>query len=254
MSPAKTDALGPPARGQGLLRHGPASPRSAGDACTINLVPSLLVQLLAYTEKDASDRFLDVAPHSRRRLSQHDAMFLLDHYFMADAEHMIKPLPRFWELYQRRALGRNSAREALSDSQERDLRDLQMLFNLAWIHPLAFERDDGLEDCATKAQLHRAGQDAVARQADGDSQADHSAAQEVGGERPGRTDDDAVLSSDLAVAASTRSWPARRCRTSKLPRYTGGYSDDAELHVRRAVEQHAELFGVPPRGMWPAEG
>ena len=40
----------------------------------------------------------------------------------------------------------------------------------------------------------------------------------------------------------------------KLPRYTGGYPEDAELHVRRAIEHHAELFGAPPRGMWPAEG
>src|SRR5271169_3265695 len=49
--------------------------------CTINLVPSLLVQLLAYTEKNASDRFLDVARIPAKELSQHDAMFLLDHYF-----------------------------------------------------------------------------------------------------------------------------------------------------------------------------
>src|SRR5206468_8953828 len=40
----------------------------------------------------------------------------------------------------------------------------------------------------------------------------------------------------------------------KLPRYTGGYPDDAEVHVRRAVEQHARLFGKAPAGMWPAEG
>jgi len=26
------------------------------------------------------------------------------------------------------------------------------------------------------------------------------------------------------------------------------------LHVRTAVEQHAQLFGAAPRGMWPAEG
>ncbi|HMF13570.1 MAG TPA: glycoside hydrolase family 57 protein, partial [Gemmataceae bacterium] len=41
---------------------------------------------------------------------------------------------------------------------------------------------------------------------------------------------------------------------AKLPRYSGGYVDDAEVHVRRAVEMHAKLFGAPPRGAWPAEG
>src|SRR5204863_2979848 len=40
----------------------------------------------------------------------------------------------------------------------------------------------------------------------------------------------------------------------KLPHYTGGYLEDAEIHVRRAVEFHTHLFGTPPRGMWPSEG
>src|SRR5262249_45209363 len=39
-----------------------------------------------------------------------------------------------------------------------------------------------------------------------------------------------------------------------LPRHTGGYPEDAAVHVRRAVEEHARHFGTPPRGLWPAEG
>src|ERR1700693_2852872 len=50
--------------------------------CTINLVPSLLVQLLGFTERNASDRFLDVARISAKDLSQAEAIFLLDNYFM----------------------------------------------------------------------------------------------------------------------------------------------------------------------------
>src|SRR6516225_11454131 len=104
--------------------------------CTINLVPCLLAQLLAYTDRGATDRFLDVSRIPARDLNQQDAVFLLDHFFMADPEHLIKPWPRFWELYQRRAPGKNSAREALRRFSERDLRDLQTLYNLVWIHPL----------------------------------------------------------------------------------------------------------------------
>jgi alpha-amylase/alpha-mannosidase (GH57 family) len=40
----------------------------------------------------------------------------------------------------------------------------------------------------------------------------------------------------------------------KLPRASGGYPEDAALHVRRAVEQHTRVFGSAPQGMWPAEG
>src|ERR1022692_1446239 len=74
--------------------------------CTINLVPSLLVQLLAYTEKNATDRFLDVSRIPAGDLTEQDAVFLLDHFFMADPLHMIEPWPRFSELYQRRAFGK----------------------------------------------------------------------------------------------------------------------------------------------------
>src|SRR5947209_19888772 len=99
--------------------------------CTINLVPSLLVQLQAYTERGASDRFLDVARKPADGLSEADALFLLDHFFMANPDHMIRPFPRYAELHQRRASGKNTAREAVRRFQTRDLRDLQVWFNLA---------------------------------------------------------------------------------------------------------------------------
>src|SRR5438309_9496803 len=112
--------------------------------CTINLVPSLLAQLEAYTERGASDRFLDVSRIPADGLSEDDGLFLLDHFFMANPDHMIRPFARYAELYQRRAAGRNTAREALRRFHERDLRALQVWFNLTWIHPLAVEGDDCL--------------------------------------------------------------------------------------------------------------
>src|SRR5476651_1116002 len=120
--------------------------------CTINLVPSLLVQLLGYTDQCASDRFLDVARIPAKDLSQADATFLLDNYFMASPDHMIKPWPRFWELYQRRAFGRSSAKDSLRRFHERDLRDLQTLYNLAWIHPLVFDLDADLKELRDKGR------------------------------------------------------------------------------------------------------
>jgi alpha-amylase/alpha-mannosidase (GH57 family) len=222
--------------------------------CTINLVPSLLVQLLAYTEKNATDRFLDVSRISAKDLTEQDGIFLLDHFFMADPVHMIEPWPRFWELYQRRAFGTNSAREALRRFHERDLRDLQTLYNLAWIHPLAYAHDADLKQLRDK------------------------------GKHYSEDDKNQVLDKQLGILKQIIPLHKKLVETGqveltttpfyhpilpllfdkklareampdvKLPRYTGGYPEDAELHMRRAVKQHAELFGVPPRGMWPAEG
>ncbi|MBI1832306.1 MAG: alpha-amylase/alpha-mannosidase [Planctomycetes bacterium] len=222
--------------------------------CTINLVPSLLVQLLAYTERGASDRFLDVARISAKDLSQTDAVFLLDHFFMAAPEQMIRPWPRFWELYQRRGLGKNSASEALRRFNERDLRDLQTLYNLAWIHPLLFEKDADLRSLRDK------------------------------GRHFGEEDKKLVLDKHLEILKQiiplhrklVESGQVELTTTPfyhpilpllldkrlakeampdvKLPHYTGGYVDDAEIHVRRSIQFHSELFGIAPRGMWPAEG
>src|SRR5215468_7536758 len=109
--------------------------------CTINLVPSLLVQLRAYTEHGKSDRFLDASRLPADGLSESDALYLLDHFFMANPHHMVRPYPRYHELYQRRALGRNTSKEALRRFTERDFRDLQVWFSLTWIHPLALDGD-----------------------------------------------------------------------------------------------------------------
>ena len=124
--------------------------------CTINLVPSLLVQLEAYTDRGASDRFLDVSRLPADGLSEADALYLLDNFFMANPDTMIRPLPRYHELYQRRGLGRDAAGEALRRFRRRDLRDLQVWSNLAWVHPLVFEQDAGLARVPRQGpRLHR---------------------------------------------------------------------------------------------------
>jgi len=45
----------------------------------------------------ASDRPLDF-PHPGGGLNEHEALYLLDHFFMANLDSLIKPLPRYYEL------------------------------------------------------------------------------------------------------------------------------------------------------------
>src|SRR4051794_21840301 len=97
--------------------------------CTINLVPSLLLQIQGYTERGATDRPLQASRLPADGLSEADGLYLLDNFFMANPEHMIRPYPRYHDLHQRRAQGRNPAREALRRFNARDFRDLQVWFN-----------------------------------------------------------------------------------------------------------------------------
>ena len=121
-------------------------------SCTINLVPSLLAQLEAYVERRQR--------HSSRRCragrptawSDDDACYLLDNFFMANPDTMIRPHPRYHELYLMRSSWDSSAKQALHRFRPRDLRDLQVWSNLAWIHPLLFEKDPELAEFKDKGR------------------------------------------------------------------------------------------------------
>ncbi|HEV3204769.1 MAG TPA: glycoside hydrolase family 57 protein [Gemmataceae bacterium] len=222
--------------------------------CTINLVPSLLVQLQAYTDRGATDQFQQRSRIGANELSEEDALFLLDHFFMANTERMILPHPRYAELHQRRNSGRKSAREVLPGFSERDLRDLQVWFNLTWIHPLAFEQDANLRELQRKGR-HFTEDDKnwvlekhleilraiipLHRQLVENGQVELTTTPFYHPILP------LLFDKKLAREAMPE---------VKLPRFSGGYLEDAAVQVRRAVEMHAQFFGEPPAGMWPAEG
>jgi alpha-amylase/alpha-mannosidase (GH57 family) len=222
--------------------------------CTINLVPSLLAQLRAYTERGATDQFLEVSRRPADGLDEADCLFLLDHFFMANPETMIRPFPRYAELYARRGLGRNSAAEALRRFRPRDLRDLQVWFNLAWVHPLAFEQDDGLRRLRDKGRHF----DEAEKNWLLDRHLDilrqiiplHQRLQEGGQVELTTT----PYFHPILPLLFDKKLAREAMPQVRLPSYAGGYPEDAAVHVRRAVEEHARLFGRAPRGLWPAEG
>jgi alpha-amylase/alpha-mannosidase (GH57 family) len=222
--------------------------------CTINLVPSLVLQLLQYTEHGRSDRFLDVSRVPASDLSEADALFLLDHFFMANPDTMIRPWPRYAELYERRGLGRDHAHDALRRFSERDLRDLQVWFNLTWVHPLAVERDDFLRSLVERGRYFSESEKAALLDRHLDILREilplHSRLAERGQVELTTTPYyHPILPLLLDKKLAREAMPDVR-----LPHFTAGYPEDAEFHVRRAIEQHAELFGAAPRGLWPAEG
>ena len=222
--------------------------------CTINLVPSLIAQIQGYTERGATDRPMQASRWPADGLSEADCLYVLDHFFMASAETMIRPFPRYFELYLRRAPGKNSARESLRRFNERDFRDLQVWFNLAWIHPLAVEQDAELRALIDKGRNY--------------TEADKTFVLGKHLEIMKR-----ILplhkrladSGQIELTTTPYFHPilpllldkklAREAMPDvKLPYYTGGYPEDAAVQVTRAIEQHTATFGAAPRGMWPAEG
>jgi alpha-amylase/alpha-mannosidase (GH57 family) len=221
-------------------------------SCTINLVPSLLEQLHAYCDGTGTDKPLETARKPADDLSEDDALYLLETSFMANPEHMIKPLPRYHELHRRRGSG--PVREALRRFSARDLRDLQVLFNLAWIHPLAFEEDAQLRELRAKGGNFTEAE----KQWLLDKQMEllrqivplHRRLQDRGQVELTTTPFfHPILPLLLDKKLAQESVP-----DVKLPRFTGGYPEDAAWNLQQAVKLHTEYFGRPPVGMWPAEG
>jgi alpha-amylase/alpha-mannosidase (GH57 family) len=221
--------------------------------CTINLVPSLLIQLQAYSE-GRSDRHLDVSRLPTDGMSESDVRYLLDNFFLANVESMIRPYERYHELYLRRGLGTDPVENAISRFSPRDLRDLQVWSNLTWIHELVFDQDPELREFRAKGRGYTEGEKAWLL----DKQ---------------KAILNAVIPLHKELAASGQIeltttpfyhpilpllWDKRCARQAMpgcaLPKHLESYRDDAQIHLRRAVTLHKQLFGQAPVGMWPSEG
>jgi alpha-amylase/alpha-mannosidase (GH57 family) len=221
--------------------------------CTINLVPSLLVQIEAYVH-GATDKHLRVSRLPADGMDHDDALYLLDNFFMAHADAMIRPHPRYQELYHQRGLGVDSAEQALPRFRERDLRDLQVWSNLSWMHPLLFEKDPELAEFKAKGRRYTEEEKQWLLDKQRDLLAQIIPLHRKLADR-GQVE---LTTTPFYHPIIPLLFDKRLAREAmpdvNLPKYRDGYLDDAEVHVKRAVESHRKHFGEAPRGMWPSEG
>jgi alpha-amylase/alpha-mannosidase (GH57 family) len=221
---------------------------------TINLVPSLIQQLLGYTEQGREDAHLRVSRLPPDGLSEADAYYLMDNFFMVHPDQMIRPYPRYFELYKKRGLGIDSADRARKRFNKKDLIDLQCWSNLVWMHPLAFEQDADLYEFRQKGR----GWTEKEKQWLLDKQMEllrqviplHKELADRGQVE--------LTTTPFYHPILPLLWDKRLARRAMpnvdLPKHLEGYPDDAREQLRRAVEFHQRVFGKKPRGMWPSEG
>ncbi len=169
--------------------------------CTINFVPSLLLQLDAYG-RGATDSHLDCSRKPAEELDSDEACYVLDNFFMANPDSMIRPHERYHELYLLRSSWDRPARQVLGRFRARELRDLQVWSNLTWIHPLLFELDGELAEFRAKGRFYTEDEKQwfLAKQR-AHSRPGNSAVPRAGCAGPDRARDNAVLSPDPAAPA-----------------------------------------------------
>lgn len=222
---------------------------------TFNLVPALVEQIEAYAQGSATDQHLELTRRPAADLSEAETCFLLQEFFMANWENMIRPNPRYWELLNKRGqFFHTSQLQSLSKRfRTQDLLDLQVWFNLAWTDPIHLERDPVLSELHAKgrgyteqdkeAMLER--QQAILesiipsyRRAAGSGQIELSTSPFYHPILPLLCDTDV----------------ARECmpQAQLPPRFT--YPQDAAEQVSRALDFIEDRFGHRPKGFWPSEG
>lgn len=222
--------------------------------CTINLVPSLLEQLRAYTHAGASDRHLDLSRIPADALSSTEAQELLVQFFMANVDSMIRPFPRYMELLQKRGPHTEPTDRAAQRFTERDFRDLQVWSNLSWMHPLLFERDTDLQAFRQKGHSYTEADKTwlLARQMDVLREV-IPLHQELMASGQVELTTTPFFHPILPLLCDKRS--ARQAMPGcALPQHLESYREDAVVQLQRAMAYHTELFGRPPVGMWPSEG
>jgi len=221
---------------------------------TINLVPTLLDQIAAYGV-GASDLFRETARLPADDLDEAQRRFLVDHFFSAQEERIIRPLPRFAELLdlRREARRRRGDDGAWRDFGPEDFRDLQALFDLAWFGFKA------VEDYPEIAALRRRGRGFTRD----DVMVIHGVQDDIMARLPGLYRD-AAAAGQAEITASPYAHPIlplvidTECALEAMPgaamppRFRA--AADARAQIAEGLEVVAAVIGAPPRGMWPSEG
>lgn len=225
-----------------------------GVHCTFNLVPSLIFQL-DECAAGAKDVWQAVSEKPASELTRDEREFILRRFFDANWDKIIKRHPRYWQLLQKRGetVTDASISRALQIFTDRDYRDLQVWFNLAWLDPDFKEGDPLMKALIDKGQgfteedkrrvlakhvqimrqvipLYRSMQDS--------GQIEVTTTPFYHPIMP------LLYNVELARVASPK---------LNLPSRAFAHAGDVEAQLGMAVRFYENHFGCKPRGLWPSE-
>ncbi|TLY21699.1 MAG: glycoside hydrolase, partial [Nitrospirae bacterium] len=222
---------------------------------TVNLTPSLLLQLQELADGSVTDLFWTHTARPAEDLTSDERVFILRHFFSANWDTMIRPHDRYYGLLFQR--GTHPRDEDLPDLARRfstqDLLDLQVWHNLAWFGHRALAQYPVLRELTAQGRQFT----------EFDKQAVLATQREIVGQiiplyRRLQERGQVELSTTpfyhpiLPLLIDTDS--ARRSRPDSALPQRFAHPEDAEAQLRKAFSLHERLFGRRPMGLWPSEG
>ncbi len=219
---------------------------------TFNLTPSLLRQLDDIAA-GARDTYWEHTLIPADRLSDDDKRFILRYFFDINPK-IIERFPRYLELQAQRPADEASVEAAIHGGWSvQDFRDLQVLFNLAWIDPdwlaeppladlVAKGRDFDETDKRTVLDEHlRLVKEVVPL---------HRRLQEGGQIEITMT----PFAHPILPLLIDTNLAKEAMPSAELPVPPFRYGRDAVAQIERGIDLYRDHFDTDPRGMWPAEG
>lgn len=217
---------------------------------TVNLVPSLILQIEDYAAGKVFDPYLEATLTPTEQLDDRWKRFILEHFFDANHHTLIDPHPRYAQLYnQRQEKGRLWC---LENWQLQDYSDLLAWHNLAWIDPLFWDDPD-------IAQWLDQGQNFTLS----DRQRIYSKQRQILSrivpqhQQMQKTGQIEVTTSPythpiLPLLADT---DAGRIAVPNmaLPDHRFQWEEDIPRHLQKSWDLYVDRFGQAPRGLWPSE-
>ena len=217
---------------------------------TVNLVPSLILQLEDYIAGNAFDPYLAASLTPTEQLSREQQQFIIEHFFDANHHTLIDPHPRYAQLYQQRQ--DKGQAWCLENWQLPDYSDLLAWHNLAWIDPLFWDdpeieawlkqgRDFSLSDRQRIYSKQRQILSRIIPQ--------HRQMQATGQLEVTTTPYTHPI---LPLLADTNSGRVAVPQMT-LPAHRFQWAEDIPRHLRKAWDLYQDRFGQEPRGLWPSE-
>jgi alpha-amylase/alpha-mannosidase (GH57 family) len=223
---------------------------------TFNLTPSLIEQVQGYTENNAVDRHLEITLKRASELATEEKVFILENFFLAHWDNMIKPFPRYYELLMKRGVHiiKSDLRRIIKYFTINDFLDLQVLFNLCWIDPLFREKDQLLRLLVTKGRNYTEEDKhlLISRQLS-ILKAIIPRYKEIAEKGQIEISISPFYHPILPLLCDTNS--ARIAMPDvRLPHMRFSHPEDAEKQIRMGLDYFEKLFSYRPIGMWPSEG
>jgi alpha-amylase/alpha-mannosidase (GH57 family) len=221
---------------------------------TINIVPSLLEQLVDYGNKNGEDIYLKLSLKPAKQMTTEEKVFVIDNFFSVNHKLHLPKESRYLQLFKLRSDTKDPKilKQRVTLFSEQDITDLQMLFNLSWFGFTAKDKFPEINELILKKQGYTATEVEkvikIQREIIASLIPLYSKLQKSG---------------KIEISVSPYYHPilpliynsnfADRCQNTALPE-TFSYKEDAKKHIENAINYFEKVFSVKPKGMWPSEG